>query len=88
MAFHVNDRTTEEAVGWLARRENKTLTETIRGAVEHKYRRARAQIPLIDRLRPNQAQFTAVSNPGGQSADKAFFDDLSGDSWCFSTPRR
>jgi antitoxin VapB len=78
MAFHVKDRATDEAVRRLARLKRKTLTDTIREAVEHEYLRERAQIPLIDRVRPIQEQFAAVSRQGGLPADKAFFDELSG----------
>jgi antitoxin VapB len=79
MAFHVKDRATDEAVRRLARLKQKTLTETIREAVEHEYQRERARVPLLERLRPVQEQFAAVSRSGGQPADKAFFDSLSGD---------
>jgi antitoxin VapB len=79
MAFHVKDRVTDEAVRRLARIKRKTLTDTIREAVEHEYQRERARIPLVERLRPIQEQFAAASRPGGRPADKAFFDTLSGD---------
>jgi antitoxin VapB len=79
MAFHVKDRATDQAVRRLAQLKRKTLTATIREAVEHEYQRERAQVPLIDRLRPVQEKFAAVSHPGGLPADKAFFDALSGD---------
>jgi antitoxin VapB len=79
MAFHVKDKATDSAVRRLAQIKRKTLTETIREAVEHEYQRERARIPLIDRLRPIQEKFEAVSRPGGLPADKAFFDELSGD---------
>jgi antitoxin VapB len=79
MAFHVKDKATDNAVRRLAQIKRKTLTETIREAVENEYQRERARIPLIDRLRPIQEQFEAVSRPGGLPADKAFFDELSGD---------
>jgi antitoxin VapB len=79
MAFHVKDRATDQTVRRLAQLKGKTLTETIREAVEHEYQRERAQVPLIERLRPIQEKFAAVSRPGGLPADKAFFDALSGD---------
>jgi antitoxin VapB len=79
MAFHVKDRATDQAVRRLAQLKGKTLTETIREAVEHEYQRERAQVPLIERLRPIQEKFAAVSRSGGLPADKAFFDALSGD---------
>ncbi len=79
MAFHVKDRATDIAVRRLAKLKGKTLTETIREAVEHEYQQARSAIPLIERLRPIQDELRSLSKPGGLPADKAFFDELSGD---------
>ncbi len=79
MAFHVRDGATDEAVRRLARIKRKTLTDTIREAVEHEYQRERARTPLIERLKTIQDQFTAIAKKGGLAADKAFFDRLSGD---------
>ena len=79
MAIHIRDQATDEAVRRLAKLSGKTLTDTIREAVEHEYERKRAAIPLIERLKPIQEEFRALSKPGGLPADKAFFDELSGD---------
>jgi antitoxin VapB len=79
MAFHVRDRDTDRAVRRLAKLKGTTLTQTIREAVEHEYERARGRVPLIERVRPIQDQFEALSKPGGRAADKAFFDALSGE---------
>jgi len=79
MAFHVKDRATDEAVRRLARLKGTTLTEAIREAVEHEYERERARIPLQDRIRKLQDRFAALRQPGGLAADKAFYDDLSGE---------
>lgn len=79
MAFHVKDPATDRAVRRLAKVKGTTLTDTIREAVDHEYERERARIPLIERLRPVQDQFAALSKTGGLPADKAFFDELSGD---------
>lgn len=79
MAFHVRDRATDTAVRRLAKLKGKTLTETIREAVEHEYERSSATIPLIERLKPIQEQLRSLSKPGGLPADKAFFDELSGE---------
>jgi antitoxin VapB len=78
VAFHVRDRATDTAVRRLAKLKGKSLTETIREAVEHEYERTRETVPLIERLKPIQAQLRALSKPGGLPADKAFFDELSG----------
>jgi antitoxin VapB len=79
MAFHVKDAATDEAVRQLAKLKRKTLTETIREAVEHEYARVRSEIPLIERLKPIQEELKSLSKPGGLPADKAFFDELSGE---------
>ena len=79
MPFHVRDEATDKAVRRLARLKRKTLTETIREAVEHEYERVRSEIPLIDRLKPIQDELRSLSKPGGLPADKAFYDELSGD---------
>ena len=79
MAFHVKDEATDKAVRRLAKLKRKTLTATIREAVEHEYERVRSEIPLIDRLKPIQDELRSLSKPGGLPADKAFYDELSGD---------
>ena len=79
MPFHVRDEATDKAVRRLARLKRKTLTETIREAVEHEYERVRPEIPLIERLKPIQDELRSLSKPGGLPADKAFYDELSGD---------
>jgi antitoxin VapB len=79
MAFHVKDKATDKAVRRLAQLKGKTLTETIREAVEREYERVRSEIPLVERLKPIQDLFASLSKPGGLPADKAFFDELSGD---------
>jgi antitoxin VapB len=79
MAFHIKDEATDKAVRRLARLKRKTLTETIREAVEHEYERAHSEIPLVERLKPIQDQLKSLLKPGGLPADKAFFDELSGE---------
>jgi antitoxin VapB len=79
MAFHVKDEATDKAVRRLAKVKGKSLTATIREAVEHEFERARTRVPLLERLAPLQDQFAALARPGGKPADKQFFDELSGD---------
>jgi hypothetical protein len=64
------------SVGKLKRR---ATSETIREAVEHEYARVRSEIPLIERLKSIQEELKSLSKPGGLPADKAFFDELSGE---------
>jgi len=79
MAFHIKDKETDQALRKLAKLTGKTLTLTIREAVEHEYERERARISLIERLKPLQDRFASLSKPGGMPGDKRFFDELSGD---------
>jgi antitoxin VapB len=78
MAFSVKDEATDSAVRRLAKLKNKSLTETIREAVDHEYQRARGEIPLTERLERLSERYRAFPTTG-LPADKAFFDDLSGD---------
>lgn len=79
MAFHVKDPATDQAVRRLAKIKGKSLTETIREAVESEYEREREKVPFLERVKAIQEEAAALSKPGGLPADKAFFDELSGD---------
>jgi antitoxin VapB len=79
MSFHVRDPETDRAVRRLAQLKGKTLTETIREAVEHEYAAVTGHPPLIERIKAIQEEFRKLRRPGGLPADKAFFDELSGD---------
>jgi len=78
MAFSVKSKAADAAVRRLAKLKNKSLTDTIQEAVENEWRRAQAQAPLVDRLAAIAERYRAFP-PSGLAADKAFFDDLSGD---------
>ena len=78
MAFSIKDKATDSAVRRLARLKRSTLTDAIREAVENEYRRSRGAEPLpqrLQRLADRYAQYPLSD----EVADKAFFDDLSGD---------
>lgn len=79
MAFHVRDQATDGAVRRLAKLKRKTLTATIREAVEHEYQRECEQLPFVEHVRAIQERFRALGKPTGLSADKAFYDELSGE---------
>jgi antitoxin VapB len=79
MALHIRDAETDRAVRRLARLKHKSLTATIREAVEREYEREAGAMPLADRIRPIQEWLDARSKPEGLPADKAFYDDLSGE---------
>ena len=63
MAFHVRDEATDKAVRQLAKLKGKTLTATIREAVEREYERVSSEIPLIERLKPIQEEFAKLRKP-------------------------
>jgi antitoxin VapB len=80
MTFYVKDPATDKAVRRLAKLKGKTLTETIREAVENEYRREKewAKLPLRERIKPIQDRLAARPLTG-LKADKVFYDKLSGD---------
>jgi antitoxin VapB len=78
MAFYVKDETTDAAVRKLARLTNRSLTETIRHAVEAEYERQQGGVPLARRLQPLVERYQQYPVTR-ENADKAFFDSLSGD---------
>jgi hypothetical protein len=79
MAFHVRDAAADQAVRRLAALTGQSLTDTIRDAAERQYAAITGAPPLLQRIRAIQADFAAMQRAGGMAADKAFFDELSGD---------
>lgn len=79
MAFHIRDPATDAAVRRLAKLKGKSLTATIGEAVENEYQRECRKLPLIERLKPIWEFVEKHSGPNGEAADKAFFDELSGE---------
>ena len=77
MTIYVRDPATDKAVRRLAKIRGKTLTETIREAVENELRTERRET-LLDRIKPIQDRLAAFALTGLE-ADKAFYDELSGD---------
>jgi antitoxin VapB len=81
MPFHVRDAATDRAVRRLAKLTGKSLTSTIREAVEHEYdlELRRRDMPLAERVGEIQAWVRSRSRGRGLPADKPFYDDLSGE---------
>lgn len=77
MTFYVKDPATDKAVRRLAKIRGKTLTETIREAVENELRMERRET-LLERIKPIQDRLATFPRTGLE-ADKAFYDELSGD---------
>lgn len=79
MAFHVRDEETDAVVRRLAKRKRKTLTATIREACEHEFEREYAKDDFMEAVRAAQEAFRKLGKPTGLQADKAFYDELSGE---------
>jgi antitoxin VapB len=62
----------------LAARKRLNKTEAVKLALENELRRLDAAVPLRERLRPLQARVLARPDTGLE-ADKAFYDELSGE---------
>lgn len=78
MAFHVRDSETDSLVRELASRYSIGLTEAVKRAVRHELQRDEEAVPLRERLAALRRE--VLRRPAtGHEADKAFFDDLSGD---------
>ena len=78
MAFHIRDPETDALVRNFAARKRVGLTEAVKMAVKSELERQRQGTPLRERIRPIQGRIAAAPSTGLQ-ADKAFFDELSGD---------
>jgi antitoxin VapB len=78
MPLSIRDELTDRLVRKLAKRKGLGLTEAVRLAVENELRREEEAVPLRERLRPLQHRI-AARPATGLEADKAFYDELSGD---------
>ena len=78
MAYHIKDTATDRLIRELAAHKGKPIVDAIREACANEITRQRQTIPLAQRLRPIQQGIAAASRTD-RVADKAFFDDLSGD---------
>jgi antitoxin VapB len=78
MAFHVRDPEADALVRTLARDSGLGITEAIKVAVREKIERDRQAKPMLERIREIQDEIASWPDTG-LKADKAFFDELSGD---------
>jgi antitoxin VapB len=76
MAFHIKDPATDAAVRKLAAERGISLTAAVREAVENELQRSRR--PLKERIDEIAEEYRSYPLTG-LKADKAFFDELSGD---------
>ena len=78
MTLSIRDAATDQLVRELAKRKNLGLTEAVRLAVANELRRLDDETPLGERIAAIRGSIIARGLTG-EKADKAFFDDLSGD---------
>ena len=78
MPLYIKDETTTRLVNELARRRGVTKQGAVRLAVEAELAREERSVPLRERL-TRLWEANPLPSPTGQVADKAFFDELSGE---------
>lgn len=78
MPLNIRSEEVNRLAETLAARKHVNKTDAVKQALENELRRLDQALPLRERLRPLQDRVTA--RPGtGLEADKAFYDDLSGE---------
>ena len=78
MPLNIRSETVNQLAAKLAARARMNKTEAVRIALENELRRLDDAVPLRERLRPLQER--VLRRPAtGLEADKAFYDELSGD---------
>jgi antitoxin VapB len=78
MPFSIKDQATIELVNRLARELGLTKQEAVRQAVRAELDRLARAVPLRERL-ARLWEAHPLPPPTGQTTDKAFFDELSGE---------
>ena len=77
MPLNIRNEAVNELAKKLAARKHLNKTEAVKVALENELRRIEEALPLRERLRPLQQR--VLARPAtGLEADKAFFDELSG----------
>jgi len=78
LALNIRSEIVSQLAERLAARKGMNKTDAVRTALENELRRLDEAMPLRDRLRSLQER--VLSRPAtGQEADKASYDELSGD---------
>ena len=78
MPLNIRNEQVNQLAEKLAAQKRVNKTEAVRIALENELRRASEALPLWERLKPLRERVAAYPD-SGLAADKAFFDDLSGD---------
>jgi antitoxin VapB len=79
MALNIRNETVNQLATKLAARKHMNKTAAVKLALENELRRIEEALPLRERLRSLQNRVLARTTTGSE-ADKAFYDELSGDS--------
>ena len=77
MPLNIRSEAVNQLAERLAARKQVNKTEAVRMALENELHRLDEAVPLRDRLRPLQKRVLSRP-PTGLEADKAFYDELSG----------
>ena len=77
MPLNIRSEVVNQLAEQLAARKQISKTDAVRIALENELRRLDEVVPLRDRLRPLQRRVLSRSATGLE-ADKAFYDELSG----------
>ena len=78
MPLNIRSEAVNRLARTLAARQHISKTDAVKQALENELRRLDQALPLRERLRPLQDRVMARPATGLQ-ADKAFYDDLSGE---------
>ena len=78
MPLYIKDDTTADLVAQLAKLRGLTKQDGVRLAVQAELNRVKKAIPLRARVQALRAAHP-LPQPTGETADKDFFDDLSGE---------
>ena len=78
MPLNIRNEQVNRLAEKLAAQKRVSKTEAVKIALENELRRASEALPLWKRLQPLRERIAAYPD-SGLAADKAFFDDLSGE---------
>ena len=78
MPLNIRNEQVNQLAEKLAAQKRVNKTEAVKIALENELRRASEAVPLWERLKPLRERIAAYPD-SGLVADKAFFDDLSGE---------
>ena len=78
MPLNIRNEQVNQLAEKLAAQKRVNKTEAVRIALENELRRTSEALPLWERLKPLRERVAAYPD-SGLAADKAFFDELSGE---------